>query len=78
MSLGLSTDQIAGFLHCVLKNKEAFCEEVLPVYERKLEEIDRQIGQLAAIRSNLFDRIAAIREERGEREGGMAHESDGH
>ncbi len=24
LNLGLSTEQIAGFLHCVLKNKEAF------------------------------------------------------
>jgi len=65
LSLGLGTDQIADFLHCVMKNKEAFCAEVLPVYERKLAEIDGQIRQLAAIRSNLTERIAAIRAERG-------------
>ncbi|MBB6731814.1 MerR family transcriptional regulator [Cohnella zeiphila] len=67
LSLGLGTDQIADFLHCVMKNKEAFCAEVLPVYESKLAEIDRQLRQLTAIRSNLVERIAAIR---AEREGG--------
>lgn len=27
LNLGLSTEQIAGFLHCVLKNKEAFAKK---------------------------------------------------
>lgn len=74
LSLGLTTEQIAGFLHCVLKSREAFCEEVLPVYERKLAEIDEQLRQLTAIRSNLTERIAAIREEQA---GGMRHELAG-
>lgn len=37
LNLGLSTEQIAGFLHCVLKNKEAFCAEVMPLYRSKLK-----------------------------------------
>ncbi|MCG7407326.1 MerR family transcriptional regulator [Paenibacillus sp. ACRRX] len=60
LKLGLSTEQISSFLHCVLKNKEAFCEEVLPVYQQKLEEIDRQITLLTMIRSNLVERISSI------------------
>ncbi|WP_276354460.1 MerR family transcriptional regulator [Cohnella caldifontis] len=64
LELGLSTEQIAGFLHCVLKNKEAFCEEVLPLYRSKLEEIDEQIRLLTNIRRNLEDRIASILLER--------------
>jgi len=64
LALGLSTEQIASFLHCVLKNKEAFCEEVLPIYERKLAEIDEQLLELNQIRSNLLDRIRSIRDER--------------
>lgn len=60
LRLGLSTEQIAGFLHCVLKNKEAFCEEVLPLYRQKLDEIEAQILQLTAIKQNLQDRIASI------------------
>jgi DNA-binding transcriptional MerR regulator len=63
LRLGLSTDQIAGFLHCVLKNKEAFCREIMPVYETKLRELDEQIASLSAIRSNLIERIEAIRSE---------------
>jgi DNA-binding transcriptional MerR regulator len=64
LGLGLTTEQIAGFLQCVLKNKEAFCQEVLPIYEQKLEEIDEQIQLLQNIRSNLDDRIRSILNER--------------
>ncbi|EGG31916.1 transcriptional regulator, MerR family [Paenibacillus sp. HGF5] len=35
LNLGLTTEQIAGFLHCVLKNKEAFCAEVFPIFRQK-------------------------------------------
>lgn len=64
LGLGLSTGQIAGFLQCVLINKEAFCQEVLPIYEQKLAEIDEQIRLLQHIRSNLEDRIRSILDER--------------
>ncbi|MBB3111192.1 DNA-binding transcriptional MerR regulator [Paenibacillus phyllosphaerae] len=64
LNLGLSTEQIAGFLTCVLRNKEAFCAEIMPVYEKKLAEIEAQIQQLTQIRSNLLDRIAAFQAER--------------
>lgn len=63
LTLGLSTEQIAGFLHCVMKNKEAFCQEVLPVYRQKLQEIDSQIALLSSIKSNLEERIASILKE---------------
>jgi Predicted transcriptional regulators len=68
LSLGLSTEQIAGFLHCVMKSKEAFCAEIMPVYEQKLAEIEEQLALLGAIRSNLIERIASIREEQKEAE----------
>ncbi|GIP23287.1 MULTISPECIES: MerR family transcriptional regulator [Paenibacillus] len=64
LGLGLSTEEIAGFLQCVLKNKEAFCREVLPVYQQKLAEIDDQIHLLKNIRSNLEERIRSILDER--------------
>jgi Predicted transcriptional regulators len=60
LGLGLTTEQIAGFLHCVLKNKESFCREVLPVYRQKLAEIEEQIRVLQHIQSNLQDRIRSI------------------
>ncbi len=60
LELGLSTEQISGFLHCVLKNKEAFCKEVLPVYKKKLAEINEQIQLLTRIKANLEERIHFI------------------
>jgi DNA-binding transcriptional MerR regulator len=63
IGLGFTTDQIAGFLHCVLKNKEAFCQEIAPIYESKIKELDEQIVLLTMLRSNLEDRMRAIREE---------------
>ncbi|MFC4098153.1 MerR family transcriptional regulator [Paenibacillus xanthanilyticus] len=66
LNLGLTTEQIAGFLTCVIQNKEAFCAEVMPVYERKLAEIERQIVELTQIRTNLIDRMAALTAEQNE------------
>ncbi|MCQ6557389.1 MerR family transcriptional regulator [Paenibacillus mendelii] len=60
LNLGLSTEQIAGFLTCVLQNKEAFCLEVMPIYRQKLAEIERQIVELNQIRANLLDRMAFV------------------
>lgn len=70
LGLGLSTGQIAGFLQCVLKNKEAFCREILPVYRQKLAEIDGQLHLLAQIKSNLEERIHSILKEIEHTEGG--------
>ncbi|SFI37928.1 DNA-binding transcriptional regulator, MerR family [Paenibacillus sp. UNC496MF] len=64
LNLGLTTDEIAGILQCVLMNKEAFCEQVLPIYRQKLEQIDEQLRLLTGIRRNLVDRIDAIARER--------------
>ncbi|CAG7618661.1 Mercuric resistance operon regulatory protein [Paenibacillus solanacearum] len=75
LSLGLSTAQIASFLHCVIKNEEAFCEEVLPVYREKLEEINEQIRLLQRIQSNLEERIQYIvRERQANQEGEKTHD----
>ncbi|MDF2716588.1 MAG: MerR family transcriptional regulator [Paenibacillus sp.] len=63
LNLGFSTEQIAGFLHCVLQNKESFCRDVLPVYETKIAELDDQIRLLCQIKSNLEERVRAITEE---------------
>ncbi|KIL41233.1 MerR family transcriptional regulator [Gordoniibacillus kamchatkensis] len=71
LRLGFSTDEIEGFLNCVMKNKEAFCEEILPMYEQKLAEIDRQLHQLGQIRSNLVERMEAIRREQESKASGQ-------
>lgn len=63
LNLGLTTEEIAGFLHCVLTNKEAFCREIVPVYRKKLAELEQQIALLTQIKSNLEDRIRYIAEE---------------
>lgn len=65
LTLGLTTEQISGFLHCVMKNKEAFCQEVLPIYRQKLQEINDQIALLSSIKTNLEERIASILNEKG-------------
>ncbi|MEC0305410.1 MerR family transcriptional regulator [Paenibacillus lautus] len=64
LNLGLSTEQIAGFLHCVLKNKEAFCAEVFPIFRQKIAEIEAQIHQLNHIKMNLEERMQSILDER--------------
>ncbi|MDQ0195169.1 MerR family transcriptional regulator [Paenibacillus wynnii] len=65
LNLGLSTEQISGFLHCVLRNKEAFCAEVMPLYESKLADIERQLLELNQIKHNLKERMASIMQEQG-------------
>ncbi|MEF3303053.1 MerR family transcriptional regulator [Paenibacillus sp. GYB003] len=64
LNLGFTTEQISGFLHCVLQNKEAFCRDVLPVYESKIAELDEQIRLLERIKSNLEERVRSILTER--------------
>jgi DNA-binding transcriptional MerR regulator len=57
LQLGLSTGEIKSFLHCVLKNKESFCREIVPVYRKKLSELETQIALLTSIKDNLEDRM---------------------
>jgi DNA-binding transcriptional MerR regulator len=68
LSLGFTTDELESVLNCVMMNKEAFCEQVLPMYEQKLAEIDRQLETLKQIRSNLVERMASIRQEQEQQE----------
>lgn len=68
LSLGFSTDEIENFLNCVMISKEAFCEQVLPMYEQKLQGIDQQLLQLNQVRSNLLERIDFIKREQNEQE----------
>jgi DNA-binding transcriptional MerR regulator len=63
LSLGFSTDEIENFLNCVMVSREAFCEQILPMYEQKLQVIDKQLHQLNQVRSNLLERIEFIKED---------------
>ncbi|MGG1880220.1 MerR family transcriptional regulator [Paenibacillus sp. 7541] len=65
LGLGFTTEQIAGFLHCVLQNKESFCREILPMYKLKIAELNEQIQLLTMIKSNLEERVHSILEENG-------------
>jgi DNA-binding transcriptional MerR regulator len=66
LSLGFNTDEIENFLNCVMVSREAFCEQILPMYEQKLQVIDKQLHQLNQIRSNLLERIEFIKEEQNQ------------
>lgn len=66
LKLGLSTEEIRSFLHCVLKSRESFCREIVPVYRRKLEELEKQITLLSSIKSNLEDRMRLLAAENPE------------
>lgn len=64
LNLGLTTEQIGGFLNCVMKKKEAFCTEVFPIFRQKIAEIEAQINQLNHIKMNLEERMQSILDER--------------
>jgi DNA-binding transcriptional MerR regulator len=64
LSLGFTTDQISNFLNCVLENNEAVCQEVLSTYEMKIKELDDYIKILSEIKSNLEERVHAIKLEK--------------
>ncbi|MEF3313475.1 MerR family transcriptional regulator [Paenibacillus sp. GYB004] len=75
INLGFTTEQIAGFLHSVMQNKEAFCRDVLPVYETKIAELEEQIQLLSRIKSNLEERVRAMLDEQEKTAGSCANES---
>jgi DNA-binding transcriptional MerR regulator len=68
LSLGFSTDEIENFLNCVMVSREAFCDQILPMYEQKLQVIDKQLHQLNQVRSNLLERIEFIKEDQKQQE----------
>ncbi len=59
-SLGFSLSEI-GELLALRNDPDSFCEEGRPVVERKLEEIDRKIAELKAIRRELLQGMKACR-----------------
>ncbi len=74
LQLGLTTEQISGFLNCVMTSKEAFCEQIMPVYRTKLKEIEEQIALLSSIKSNLEERITHLLEENPKLKGEIKNE----
>lgn len=64
LSLGFTTEQIESFLNCVMKNQESMCDDLLPLYTEKLQEIEKQMEMLQLLQANLKDRISYIEEQR--------------
>ncbi|WP_321166525.1 MerR family transcriptional regulator [Paenibacillus sp. Soil766] len=64
LSLGFTTEQIESFLNCVMKNQESQCDDLLPLYTEKLQEIEKQMEMLQLLQLNLKDRISYIEEQR--------------
>lgn len=60
IKLGFSTDQIAQFLSCVLKHKEAHCDEVKPLYEEKIKAITEQLEYLIDLKNKLEAQLQEI------------------
>jgi MerR family Zn(II)-responsive transcriptional regulator of zntA len=60
--LGLTTDQIEQIINCrgnhVVPQQQPLCEEVLLLYEEKLQEIEEQIASLEVVQARLQERIA--------------------
>jgi MerR family Zn(II)-responsive transcriptional regulator of zntA len=63
--LGLNTDQIEQIMNCngthAFPQKNPLCDEVLSLYEEKLQEVEEQITALDAVRSRLHERIATFK-----------------
>lgn len=74
LGLGLSTESIEGILNC--RGRDASpekdpeineqCEELLILYEGKLEEVDEQMESLSEARSRLKERIALFQKHKDE------------
>src|SRR5215469_17293170 len=64
--LGLTTDQIEKIINCQGKQsipqKYPVCEEILSLYEGKLQEIEEQIAMLGAVHARLKERIAHVQQ----------------
>ncbi|MNR44676.1 hypothetical protein D3C85_1634470 [compost metagenome] len=47
-----------------MKNQESQCDDLLPLYTEKLQEIEKQMEMLQLLQANLKDRISYIEEQR--------------
>src|SRR5579859_7628251 len=62
LGLGLNTEQVERILNCrgpqETVQEESFCEELLSLYEQKLEHIQGDIESLREVESRLEERIS--------------------
>ncbi|MDQ0859688.1 MerR family transcriptional regulator [Bacillus sp. V2I10] len=68
LNLGLTTDQIKDILHCPedqeYDKKDEYCEELLQIYETKLNEVIRQKKALDEAQVRLEKQINLMKENR--------------
>lgn len=66
LGLGLTTEQIEEILKCEDNGPEdyEFCEEMLGIYQEKLDQINRQISALEVVKHRLEKQIIQMTEKR--------------
>ncbi|CAG7621897.1 hypothetical protein PAESOLCIP111_02372 [Paenibacillus solanacearum] len=68
LSLGLTTEDIEQVLNCSDASPEypadAYCGEMLEVYEQKLQGINKQMSALALVQQRLLQRIGQMKQNR--------------
>ncbi|MFA1807741.1 MerR family transcriptional regulator [Bacillus anthracis] len=71
LGLGLTTEQIEEILKCEDNGPEEyeFCEEMLETYQVKLDQINRQISVLDAVKYRLEKQIMQMTDKRRMRNG---------
>ncbi|SHE10765.1 Copper export regulator [Chlamydia abortus] len=70
LGLGLTTDQIRDIIFCKYpeqqahKEKDVYCEELLHLYQSRMEEVNRQIAALTEAKHRLSDKINQMIQQR--------------
>ncbi|PTM56662.1 MerR family transcriptional regulator [Desmospora activa] len=68
LGLGLTTDEIEQVLNCKETYPEIeideYCEEMIEVYEEKLDEINTQMNTLVVVQKRLEKRVKQMKEKR--------------
>lgn len=60
LGLGLTTEHIVQIIQCPTSGHKPMCKEAYRLYQIKLEEINRQLVLLNAIKSKLQERITQM------------------
>lgn len=72
LGLGLTTDQIRDIIFCRFpeqqehKDKDVYCEELLLMYQSKMNEINQQLAALTKAKFNLAEKINRMVQKREE------------
>ncbi|WP_240647311.1 MerR family transcriptional regulator [Paenibacillus nanensis] len=72
LGLGLTTDQIRDIIFCKYperhehKEKDVYCEELMLIYQSKMQEINKQIDALTEAKLNLAEKMNHMLQKREE------------